>query len=174
VNRPAHSRIFLLAVAGLLVTVQACTGDGGETTTTTSAEGGAVTSAPGSDAGSTTTSPENSTTTLRGQVVDQFRQAHSEEATGGDIVHLVIPRAGYTDIDIENFLRELRQASPGLWGVELFDSDEAQQAFMVPEGSRTEEQRTLISRHHLASLVDGDLLVWRGPFASLGQVILGS
>ncbi len=165
-------RRFILAA--LMIAVVGCTSDEPLPTTTTEGSGTSVPSGGGGDTSSTTIPDNESTTTLAGRAVDSYRLAHSEETLNGLVVHLVIPRAGYTDIDLENFIRDFRAATPGLWGVQLFDDDDAQLAYLVSDSLRTEEQRTLVTRHHLLTLTQGETLIWRGPFASLGQVILGS
>lgn len=164
-------RRSILAVAILVVV--ACTGDESSPTTTVAGSGNTLPS--GGEGTTSSTSPGEATeTTLAGRAVDTYRIAKSEETLNGLEVHLVIPRAGYTDVDLENFIRDFRDATPGLWGAQIFDSDEAQAAYLVAEALRTEEQRTLITRHHLLTLDQGETLIWRGPFSSLGQSIIGS
>lgn len=169
-----NRRIQVVLAVSLLVVV-ACTDDDAELSATTSVVAG--TTQPGSDGGTSTTSttaPDETSTTLRGQAVTQYTTVHTEETANGQIRHLLIPRAGYTDIDIESFVRDLREATPGLWGLEIFDNDEAQEAFLVPAADRDDDQRALVNAHHLASLSEGDTLVWRGPFSLLGSQALGS
>lgn len=157
--------LMLLVVAGCTSEVATTTTSGSEPgpggTTNTTEVGGAET-------------PDTTTTTLRGQVITEHNQVHTEETNAGPILHVVIPRGGYSDIDVENFIRDLRDSHPGLWGVELFDNVDAQAAFMVDADRRSEEQRTLVARHHLLTLSEGERVTWRGPFSSLGRSTLGS
>lgn len=161
---------WLLVAAAMFVV--GCTGGDTVLDTSTSLLVGGDTSPDGAP---TTIPGEGVTgTTVRNQAITEHRQVHSEDTDNGPVLHLVIPRSGYTEIDVESFIRDLRDAQPGLWGVELFDNADAQVAFMRPSDLRTEEQRTLVSRHHLVTLTEGELLIWRGPFSSLGRSTIGS
>jgi hypothetical protein len=158
-------RLLLLLLVLALV---ACSDDGSDSTTTTPPSGTTVDEPDGN----ATTIPGGETTTTVVSAVSTFRQALREETDNGVVVHLVIPRAGFTEIDLYNFIRDFRAATPTLWRVELFDDDQAHAAFLVPEASRNEEQRTLVSRYHLLTLAQGDTIIWRGPLSSLGQQTL--
>ena len=92
----------------------------------------------------------------------------------GDIVHIVLPEGGYTDVDLERFIGDLVESLPGLWGAEIFDSEEGPAAFAVPEQQRTEEQRQALAKHHFASLIGRDTVRFQGPFAELGEYVLPS
>ncbi|HEX6945840.1 MAG TPA: hypothetical protein VF246_00590 [Acidimicrobiia bacterium] len=160
----------LVAVLALI----ACTGDP-ETTTTTSVAGDGT--LPGGTNGATTTTssvPEASNTTLRGQPVTDYETVARLPTTNGEVLHIVIPQGGYTDVDLFGFIADLKEADPDLWGVEVFDDAAAAEAFAVAEAERTEEQSRLIDQHHLISLVSGDTVVYQGPFEEFGQQILGS
>ncbi len=160
----------LLALA-LVGTLAACDDGEANPTTTTSP----VTTTSASD-GSTTTSGggEVTSTTLRGQVITDYQTAGRLSTANGEVLHLVVPVGGYTDVDLFNFLVDLKQAHPGLWGVEVFDDPRGPEVFAIPDGDRDEEQRTLLDRHHLVSLVEGDTIRYQGPFRSLGEAVIGS
>lgn len=173
-------RRHLLVVLVVALVAVGCSSDDAELSTTTTLVAGG-TSAPGDttpegngENGNGENAEGGTTTTLRGQPITEHRQVYSEETPNGPVIHLVVPRLGYTDADVENFIRDLRESQPGLWGVELFDNDDAQAAFVIPAAQRTEEQRTVLTRYHLVSLTEGETLVWRGPFSSLGQSTIGS
>lgn len=169
-------RLIPIGLAALLVVAGCTSAEDTELSTTSSLVAG------GSPVGETTTtladgesgsSPAPSTTLL-GEAITEHRQVHSEDTDNGPVLHLVIPRGGYTEIDVESFVREVREAHPGLWGVELFDNADAQVAFMTPADQRDDDQRTLLSRYHLVTLTEGETLIWRGPFSALGQSMIGS
>jgi hypothetical protein len=86
----------------------------------------------------------------------------------------VIPPGAYTDVDLENFIGDLREGQPDLWGAEVFDEENAVQAFVIPEAQRTEEQQGILDQHHLVSLVGGDTIKYQGPFSELGESLIGS
>ncbi len=161
----------VISVVSLALILVAC--DDGETTPSTSTTVSTPsTTAPG--ASTTTTVQGQTSTTLLGQVITDYQRVARLPTSNGEIFHLVIPVGGYTDIDLYNFLADLKQADPGLWGAEVFDHPDAPGAFAVAESERTEEQRDLLSRHHLVSLVAGDTIRYQGPFSSLPESVIGS
>lgn len=167
-NRPRSILVALVAAAALA----ACSGDP-ETTTTTTVPGGTV--APGDSTTTTsTTIPEATATTLRGQIVTDYQTVARLSTDNGEVLHIVIPIGGYTDIDLYNFIADLKEADPDLWGAEVFDDPEAATAFATADGERSEAQATLVQNHHLVSLVSGDTIRYQGPFASFGESTLGS
>lgn len=165
-------RSVLVALAAAIA-LAACSGDP-ETTTTTTAPGGGT--APSSDSTTTTstTAPEATETTIRGQIVTDYQTVARLSTANGEVLHIVIPIGGYTDIDLHNFIADLKEADPDLWGAEVFDDPEAATAFSTAEGERSEAQATLVQNHHLVSLVSGDTIRYQGPFASFGESTLGS
>jgi|GEM_PF-2303768 len=119
---------------------------------------------------------EDSETTSggRGETTLDFEVAHRISSDNGDIVHIVLPEGGYTDVDLERFIGDLIESLPGLWGAEIFAGEDGAAAFAVPEGQRTEEQKQALAKHHFASLIDGDTVRFQGPFAELGEYVLSS
>lgn len=165
-------RTILVALVAALA-LAACSGDSDATTTTTVPGGG--TAAPSDSTTTSTTTPSDATpTTIWGQTVTDYQTVARLSTANGEVLHIVIPIGGYTDIDLYNFIADLKSADPDLWGAEVFDDAEAATAFATAEGLRTEAQATLVRNHHLVSLVSGDTLRYQGPFASFGESILGS
>jgi hypothetical protein len=161
----------ILAIA-LAVSVMGCNRE--ETvlsTTSTLVAGNSPTTAA---TPSSTTLPDDTSTTLAGQAVTEFETVARLSTANGVILHIVIPAGAYTDVDLENFIGDLKESDPELWGAEVFDDPAAQEAYAVDEASRTPEQDDLIERHHLVSLVNGDTLRFQGPFASFGESVIGS
>ena len=113
-------------------------------------------------------------TTIRGQTVTDYQTVARLSTANGEVLHIVIPIGGYTDIDLYNFIADLKEADPDLWGAEVFDDPEAATAFATAEGERSEAQATLVRNHHLVSLVSGDTIRYQGPFTSFGESTLGS
>lgn len=165
-------QVRILAVSAVVaLALVACTGDDPELTTTTLGGG---TTTPTQAESTTTSAPEATDTTLRGQVVTDYETVARLSTSNGEVLHIVIPQGGYTDIDLYGFIADLKDADPDLWGIEVFDSAEAAAAYAVAEGERTDEQNQLIDRHHLISLVSGDTIQYQGPFEEFGESILGS
>jgi hypothetical protein len=140
-------------------------------TTSSVVAGGTTIATPSTMAG--TTIPEGSTT-LAGEAVSDYEVVARLSTANGEVLHIVIPAGGYTDVDLENFVGDLKENDPELWGVEVFDDPTAPEAFGVDEATRTPEQQQLLDRHHLVSLVNGDVLRFQGPFSELGEHVIGS
>jgi len=138
-------------------------------TTETPDEGGSTTSVAADENGG-----QSPTTTLVGETVGSFEIVVRISGENGETLHIVIPPGAYTEIDLENFIGDLKDSDPELWGAEVFDDPDAIQAFVIPEDQRTAEQQTLVEEHHFVSLVDGDTIRFQGPFAEFGESIIGS
>ncbi|MFB3043854.1 MAG: hypothetical protein ACE1Y9_00030 [Acidimicrobiia bacterium] len=168
----SRTLIFLLVALGMLAA--ACDSGEAELSTTSSLVTG-TTETP-SQASTTTTAPEEVTTTtlLRGETVASYEIAVRISTDNGEIFYVVIPSGAYTDVDLENFVGDLLEANPGLWGAEVFDDEAAVQAFVIPEDQRTEQQQDLLDESHFVSLIGGDTVKFQGPFAEFGEFVIGS
>ena len=167
---------FLVGLSLLAVVLAACdsgdaeltpgstliTGGGGEATTST-------TVGPGPD-DTTSATP----TTLVGQPVDGFEVFATFPNDNGVSQHIVIPEGAYTDVDLENFVFDLLESNPNLFGAEIFDDAGAAAAFVVPEESRSDAQDASLDRHHFVTLVGRDSYEFRGPFAEFPGGAIGS
>lgn len=168
----SRTLIFLLVALGMLAA--ACDSGEAELSTTSSLVTG-TTETP-SQASTTTTTPEEvtPTTLLRGETVASYEIAVRISTDNGEIFYVVIPSGAYTDVDLENFVGDLLEANPGLWGAEVFDDEAAVQAFVIPEDQRTEQQQDLLDESHFVSLIGGDTVKFQGPFAEFGEFVIGS
>jgi len=167
--------IAALVLLGLVLT--ACSSGTVELSTTSSLVTG-TTESPG-QAGTTTTlsggdSGDQTPSTLVGESVGSFEIIVRIAGEDGETLHIVIPPGAYTEIDLENFIGDLKEADPELWGAEVFDNEEAIPAFVIPEDQRTAEQQALVDKHHFVSLVQGDTIRFQGPFSEFGEAIIGS
>ena len=97
-----------------------------------------------------------------------------EPGADGETVYVVIPPGTYTNVDIENFIGELYDSGTATYGAEVFDDAAAATAYLKVEADRTPEEVELIDQHHLASLIGGTTVRFRGPFADAGEYVLGS
>jgi hypothetical protein len=114
------------------------------------------------------------TTTLVGETVGSYEVVARESDVAGETLYIVIPPGAYTDVDIENFMIELVESGTATFGAEVFDDAAAVDAYRKPEAERTEDEKALIADHHLASLQNGATVVFRGPFESSGEMVIGS
>lgn len=165
-----HAALAALLVIGLA----ACNGDETVDLSTTSS---VVSGQPTVDQATTTSvEPTGSapSTTLVGVTVQEHEVVARESGTDGETIYVVVPPAAYTDVDIENFVLDLYESGTATFGAEVFDDSVAVDAYRKPEAERTEEETALINAHHLASLVDGTTIVFRGPLASSGETVIGS
>jgi hypothetical protein len=156
----------------MVVMLIAC--DSGETTLSTGSTLITTTPDEGTLTSTTAAQPDDTSTTLRGQAVTEYEVVARLSTANGEVLHIVIPMGGYTDVDLENFVIDLKEADPELWGAEVFDDPAAPEAFAVDEASRTAEQEALLDQHHLVSLVEGETIRFQGPFAELGETVIGS
>ena len=171
------SRNIAAALLAFGLVVGACDDGTVELSTTSSLVTG-TTETPDQD-GSTTTSPgedngDQTEVTLVGETVGAFEIMVRISGDNGETLHIVIPPGAYTEIDLENFIGDLKEADPELWGAEVFDDEDAIPAFVIPEDQRTAEQQVLVDDHHFVSLVDGDTIRFQGPFSEFGEAIIGS
>ena len=168
------TRWSVVALVVMSLFIGACDSATVELSTTSSILNG--TTAPGTETGTTTPAGEDvqTTTTLRGETVGSYEVLVRLFGDNGETFHILIPEGAYTDVDLENFIGDLIEDVPELWGAEVFDSEEALEAFVIPEDQRTDEQQALIDEHHLVSLVNGDIMRYQGPFVEFGEFVIGS
>jgi hypothetical protein len=166
-------RLLLVVLTASALFIAACSpAELALTTTSTLVTG--TTAGPSAGPTTTTSVPDSATTTIRGETVNDYEVILSFTTSDGETLYIVIPPGAYTDVDLENFIIDLVENNPGLWGVEVFDDEEALRAFVLPEGDRTEEQNQLIAEHHFVSLVQGDTIRFQGPFSEMGEFPIGS
>ncbi len=171
-------RLRLLTLTAVLAVVgAACSGDDPELSTdSTIVIGGSDTTVP-SDSATTTTSGSDGTsppTTLVGETVTEHEVVNEIPNDDGVERHVVIPNGAYTDVDLENFVIDLIEQYPDLYGAEVFDDAAAAEAFLVPEGERTDEEVALLERHHFVTLTGRARIDFRGPFAEFPGGAIGS
>lgn len=167
---------FLTLIALLALLGAACDGDEPELSTdstivagdtdTTALAGPSTTAGPGDG-----TSPP---TTLVGEVVTDYEIVEEIPNDDGVERHIVIPDGAYTDVDLENFVIDLIEQYPDLFGAEIFDDTAAAEAFLVPEEERSEEEVALLERHHFVTLTGRARIDFRGPFAEFPGGAIGS
>ncbi len=168
------SRTLLALLVSMAVVTVACDGDEAALSTTTSVITG-TTEAPEGD--STTTTEDTAaapSTTLVGETVTSHEVVARISTDNGDVLHIVIPEGAYTDVDLVNFIGDLKEADPELWGAEVFDDAGAAEAFAVPEDDRTDDQTQALSDHHFLTLTNGDRVIFQGPFSEFGEFVLAS
>jgi len=177
VRSPKVNYVGVALVLGFLVA--GCSSGEAELSTTSSSLVTGTTETPVEE--STTTSGEQpdagsaTSTTLRGQTVESYEITARIPSDNGEILYIVVSDSdAYTDVDMENFIGDLLEANPELWGAEVFKSDEGPKVFAIADDLRTDEQSQVLSEDHLVSLVGGDTIIFQGPLSDAGQMIIGS
>lgn len=168
----------MVAVVALLVV--ACSSDDADLTTestiitgptdTQSGSGGVTSTTTGSGGDGST----GASTTLVGEAVSSYQVVHEIPNENGVAKHIVIPNGAYTDVDLQNFVFDLLEADPDLYGIEIFDDADAAEAFLTPEEERTEEEASLLERHHFVTVTGRARIDFRGPFSESPGGAIGS
>ena len=167
-------KLLVIAIA-LPVAIAACDGEAEPELTTTSSLVGSTT-APDTDSTTSTSSTggDTTTTTLVGQPVDSYDVILRESTDEGETLYIVIPPGDYTSVDLENFVGDLIDEDDDVESAEVFDSEEALEAFLLDESEQTADDLVLIDEHHLVSLIDGNRVRFQGPYADFGEYAIGS
>ena len=167
--------IAIFAVFALVIV--ACDGDDAELSTDSTILTGPSATDPASEITTTTAGGSDGSspaTTLTGEAVASYVVVAEIENDNGVEQHIVIPEGAYTDVDLENFVLDLIEQNPDLFGAEIFDDEVAAEAFVVPEADRTEDQIASLERHHFVTLTGRDRIDYRGPFAEFPGGAIGS
>ncbi|MFP3882334.1 MAG: hypothetical protein ACLFRT_01890 [Actinomycetota bacterium] len=173
-------RIRWIALSALIAMVGvACNGDDAELTTDSTVITGATdqpsdattTTTAGSDDDGDSASPS---TTLVGEAVSEHEVVHEIPNEDGVAQHIVIPDGAYTDVDLQNFVFDLLEADPDLYGIEIFRDEAAAEAFLKPEDERTEEETELLEQHHFVTVTGRARIDFRGPFSEFPGGAIGS
>lgn len=170
--------IGLLAVVALLVT--ACSGDDADLSTESTIITGPTDTQPSTGGTTATTTdapgdgPTGASTTLVGEPVSSYEVVHEIPNENGVAQHIVIPNGAYTDVDLQNFVFDLLESNPDLYGIEIFDDADAAEAFLTPEDERSEEEASLLERHHFVTVTGRARIDYRGPFSESPGGAIGS
>jgi hypothetical protein len=163
-------RIVALAVVVLLAV--ACSPEEAELTTTTTTSPVDTT---------TTTLVEETTTTGGGgdgqasRAIQEYEVVVRSSATGGETLWVLIEPGDYTDIDLENLIRDIVvETDATLSGIHVFDDRDALDAGRVDPDARTDDEQALVDEHFLVSLIDGAIIRFQGPYAEFGETVVGS
>ena len=98
----------------------------------------------------------------------------TQNSVSGEILYILIPVGGYTDVDLENFVHSMIESDEEFAGLEIFDDPDALEAALKVESERTEADVQLLADHHLVSLIDRSVIRFQGPFSHVGEQVIGS
>ncbi|HVR32493.1 MAG TPA: hypothetical protein VMS74_07260 [Acidimicrobiia bacterium] len=171
----------LITLFAVVVLVAACSPEEAElTTTTTTVASGSTTTAPDADETTTTTTTTEGDDDAdadadAGPAITEYEIFVRSSSTAGETLWILIDPGDYTDIDLENLIRELVDESDvTLAGINVFDDLDALEAGRVDEDARTDDEQLLVDEHYLVSLVDGAIIRFQGPYAEFGETAVGS
>jgi len=169
----------LTTLFAVVVLVAACSPEEAElTTTTTTVASGSTTTAPAEDETTTTTAgseDDDDSDADAGPAITEYEIFVRSSSTAGETLWILVEPGDYTDIDLENLIRELVDESDvTLAGINVFDDLAALEAGRIEEDARTADEQLLVDEHFLVSLVDGAIIRFQGPYAEFGETAVGS
>lgn len=175
---------WLALIAVLALVTVGCDGDDPELSTESTIVSGATGTDPAPEGTTTTATGGNGngggdgsspSTTLAGQAVTEYEVVHEIPNEDGVAQHIVIPSSeAYTDVDLQNFVFDLLEANPDLYGIQIFDNAAAAEAFLVPKDERTEQQTELLAESHFVTVTGRARIDYRGPFSEFPGGAIGS
>lgn len=175
-------RVFM-SIGLLVLALAACTQESEDTeltitttttTTTTIADQVTTTTAPVEAEDADEDGEDDSQTTAQaGMEVDGYDIAVRSSTPEGEVLHVVIEPGTYTDIDLENFVLATLDERD-LAELHVYDDRAAVDAALVDAEGRTEEEQALVDDHYLVSFTEGNLITFRGPYAEVGAIRIGS
>lgn len=165
----------LISLLAVMVLIAACSPEEAELTTTTTTAPSSTTSAP-DDSTSTTEDDDDTTDDDASEAaITDYEVVVRSSATEGETLWILIDPGEYSDIDLENLIRELVDESDAtLHGINVFDDLAALEAGRVDVDARTDEEQALVDEHFLVSLVDASTIRFEGPYADFGETAVGS
>jgi hypothetical protein len=164
-----------LALVVALLTLLAACGDSADTTTTSTAvippSPTTTTIAPAGETGGGTgaTTTVATTTAIPGLFVPEFTIV---ERTPDDVLVVAVAPGTYSDIDLQNLVSEVVEHFAPVNALHIVD-DEGATDLVLAETVTVEEQ-AFLDDHYFLRLEEGFRMVFVGPFADVGEVILGS
>ena len=123
----------------------------------------------GAGADQTTATVATTTTTV---VLFSLPEFTVVERTEDDVLVVAIPPATYTDIDLRNLVDEVVERFAPVNALHIIDDELI--AELVLAESVTAAEQVLLDEHYFLRLEEGFRMVFVGPFAEVGEVILGS
>lgn len=171
-------RSSLVLALLLLLVLTACDREA-DTDVTTTVPASTTTTVAGEVSTTTTEADEptveaTTTTVAPPSVIELAYQVRFKGVTDGrNVVVLQIEEGTATDVALETLAREALDDFEPLAELHVVDSEEAVELVRLDPASLTDEERSVLEQHHLLSVREA-VLTFEGPFADLGEFILGS
>jgi len=165
----------LISLALIAVVAAACSPEEAELTTTTTTVQSTTTTVADDPTSTTAADSENGDSTEAEPAITDHEVVVRSSGTDGEVLWILIDPGDYTDIDLENLIRQLVDESEvTLAGINVFDDLEALEAGRVDDEGRTADEQALVDEHFLVSLVDGAVIRFEGPYSEFGETAVGS
>ncbi|NND84002.1 MAG: hypothetical protein HKN46_02525 [Acidimicrobiia bacterium] len=173
-------RFALVLVLLLSVALAGCNRES-DTDVTTTVPAASTTTEAGAEESTTTTEADEPvvdestpTTVAPPSVIELAYQVRFKGVTDGrNVVVLQIEEGTATDVALETLAREALDEFEPLAELHVVDAEEAVELVRLDPASLTDEERSVLDQHHLLSVRDA-VLTYEGPFADLGEFVLGS
>lgn len=158
-----------------IVLLVACSPEEAELTTTTTTVPDSTTTTEADTTTTTEAEDPDDPDTEDGPAISEYEVVVRSSGTSGETLWVLIEPGDYTDIDLENFIREqVDESAVDLVGIHVFDDAAALEAGRIAEDARTDEEQALVDAHYLISLIDGSIIRFQGPYGDLGETAVGS
>ncbi|MDX1448164.1 MAG: hypothetical protein R3246_03790 [Acidimicrobiia bacterium] len=165
----------IVALLSIAMLVAACSPEEAELTTTTTTVSETTSTTEAEDTTTTTEAEDDSDAGPDGPAISEYEVVVRSSGSGGEALWVLIDPGDYTDIDLENFIRELVDESDvALAQIHVFDDLDALEAGRIDSEARTDDEQALVDAHYLVSLIDGSTIRFQGPYADLGETAVGS
>jgi hypothetical protein len=190
---------FRMCIALLVVAMMAaaCSGDGGDDTSIPTSGSGAtatldtltppvLTETTVTSVGMSTSTTEPATTTVPGSAtLPPYSIEARRTAAAGDTVLVLVPPGSYSDLDLEDIMRDVVERFAPIATAHVVDSldfdadgldDPAASVLTVvgAEAAVTPDEALFRADHYFVRLEEGFRMVFQGPFQANPPIILGS
>ncbi len=166
-------RFVLLLMALSLVAVACDRASDATTTTAAAADTTTTTTAPVTETTTAATVPTTTTTIAPSVIHLEYVVRFKGTTAGKNVVVLQIDEGTATDVALESLARQAIDEFEPLSELFVVDSEEAIELVRLDPTALTDEEKDILSQHYLLHVKEA-VLAYQGPFADLGEFILGS
>lgn len=99
--------------------------------------------------------------------ITEYEVVFRQPGTDGDAAFILVAPGAHSVEALDSFARRIIAEDSGLWGIEVFDSEEALEAGLAPLLSA--DDVALLSEHHLLSVIGRRVIRFQGPYADQGE-----
>ena len=96
-----------------------------------------------------------------------YTEVFREPGLEGDVAYILVPPGEHDAEALEVLVRQLIAEDSGVWGLEVFDNEEAVEAGLSRLLSAAD--LALLNEHHLISVIGRQSIRFQGPYSELGE-----